>query len=118
MARQPFYNIANVVGHGIERDTNSPTFGRHRLKLQKLVCSNCNALMFFEEKVSGPTNDPVFSLCCSKKKFLLPPIPPLPPLIADLIKQENELSISFMERIRSYNSIFAFTSFNAKVSYI
>jgi hypothetical protein len=115
MARQPNYNIHSIVGHGIDKEINSVNYGRHRLKSNKLTCQNCNALMFYEEKIAGTIDNPIFSLCCAKGKFKLPPIPQLPDLLFSLVKQENENGRGFMERIRSYNSAFAFTSFNAKV---
>lgn len=113
MARLPVYDINNIVCKRIDRDPASITFGRHRLSMEKIICSNCNAIMFTEEKIKGSEN--LFSLCCAKKKFKLPPMPTYPPFLLNLIKQQNENGRGFMEKIRSYNSIFAFTSFNAKV---
>lgn len=117
MARLPNFNIHSIVGNGIDKDLNSATYGRHRINQQKLQCPNCNALMFNEEKTGGTLQNPKFSLCCAKGKFKLPDIPPLPPMLLSLIKQETENGRGFIERIRSYNSAFAFTSFNAKVKF-
>jgi len=116
MARMHNFNIDAIVGRGIDKNNLSQTYGRHFLNSIKLTCHNCNARMFNEEKISGTHQNPIFSMCCSKGKFKLPPIPALPAQILSLIRQEDENGRGFLERIRSYNSAFAFTSFNAKVS--
>jgi hypothetical protein len=71
--------------------------------------------MFVEEKNSGTEDNPSFSICCSNKQFCLPTLPALPPLILSLIQQTNQRGKHFVEQIRSYNSVFAFSSFNVKV---
>lgn len=118
MARMHNFNIDNIVGKGIDKNPLSETYGRHFLNSNKLTCHNCNSRMFYEEKISGTDQNPIFSMCCSKAKFKLPPLPPLPAQLLSLIKQEDENGRGFIERIRSYNSAFAFTSFNAKVGFI
>jgi hypothetical protein len=114
MCRQEF-NINNIFGKGIIKDINNTNYGRHKLNNRELICSNCNARMFVEEKTEGTLQNPVFSLCCSKKKFILPPDPPLPLLLLNLINGTDPRSQMFLEKIRLYNSAFAFTSFKANV---
>ncbi|CAF1150534.1 unnamed protein product [Brachionus calyciflorus] len=112
MARPVTYDLRNIVGKGIERNPQSPNFGRHLLRNEKLICNNCHAIMFFEEKTSGTVENPSFSMCCSNKQFKLPTNNPLPPLLMNLIRQQNALGEHFVQNIRSFNSVFAFTSFN------
>ena len=117
MARPDTYNIHLIVGKGICKDRESPHYGRHLLKSNKLQCHNCLALMFPEEKVSGPDDDPFFSICCSKHKFKLPPLRALPPLLKNLINPSTILGQDFCQKIRKYNSMFSFASFNANVGF-
>jgi hypothetical protein len=116
MARPRDYDITNIVGKGIVRDATSPHYGRHLLRDQKLKCNNCQALMFYEEKKSGNNENPSFSLCCNNKQFTIPPIPAIPALIQRLLDQNNFIGKHFVDKIRSYNSMFAFTSFKASVN--
>ncbi len=118
MARPNYYDINNIVGKGIERNPLSLHYGRHLLREQKLTCRNCNAIMFYEEKTKGTDENPIFSLCCSSQRFKLPPISPLPPLLRKLIDPSTILGQHFIKNIRRYNSMFAFTSFNAQVKLI
>ena len=115
MCRPANFNINNLCGSGIIKDLNNPDYGRHRLAVGKIICSNCDSLMFKEEQVEGSRENPSFTLCCGKKSFRLPPLPPLPPYIRHLLRHRTAEGRGFIAKIRSYNSIFAFTSFNAKV---
>ena len=118
MARIEPFSVVNIFGLGVNRDPNSPSFGRHRLKTEKLICPNCQAKMFFEEKSSGTVANPSFSLCCSNRKFILPQLNQPPPLIKDLILRHTELGKDFIDKIRAYNSVFSFTSFCADVIFL
>ena len=117
MARPLIYNRANIVGQGIDTDPLSINYGRHRLSRQKIRCSNCNAIMFQEEKTSGTINNAKFSLCCSSGKFDLPQLQPIPHFLKQLLTTHHQTALGqdLIEKIRSYNSVFAFTSFNCKV---
>ena len=116
MARPAIYDMRNIVGKGIIRNINSRSYCRHRLNPQRLTCNNCGAIMFHEERSSGSIEDPSFSMCCSNKSFRLPPPNPLPELILELLRQRNNNGELFAFNIRLYNTMFAFTSFNANVN--
>jgi hypothetical protein len=115
MARPDQYDIHDIFGTGIVKYRNSPFYGRHMLKPNKLKCLNCEALMFPEEKLNGSDDNPIFSLCCSKQKFKLPPLRQLPLALRRLLDSSTTLGKHFLENIRKYNSMFSFTSFNASV---
>lgn len=118
MARPLVYDRRNIVGQGIIRNPESRSYGRHRLNPQKLQCDNCGAIMFSEERTSGPINNPIFSMCCSSKTFRLPNRNPTPELILNMLRQSTDIGKLFVHNIRLYNTMFAFTSFNANVNYI
>nr|GEW92912.1 replication protein A 70 kDa DNA-binding subunit B [Tanacetum cinerariifolium] len=57
-----------------------------------------------------------FSLCCGRGKVRLPvALKEPPPLLKGLVNGEHPKSKSFMENIRRYNSMFAFTSMGGNV---
>ncbi len=116
MAKPQIYDITRIRGRGIVRDINSSDYLRHRLDTRMLTCDNCQSIMFREEKVEGTVDNPIFSLCCSKKKFNLPPSPPMPIILLNLLNSVDARSEMFLSKTRLYNSAFAFTSLNAKVS--
>ena len=65
--------------------------------------------MWIEEKATGSTSKPIFSLCCSKGKVKLPDPSPLPILMKQLLEDSE-----FMKNIRIYNASFSFLSFKAE----
>ena len=74
-------------------------------------CSYCGALMWFDEKVKNtPVNKPEFSICCSRGKIQLPKLQQPPPLLRDLLSNRHPNSRNFIENIRAYNMMYAFTS--------
>jgi len=118
MARLANYNPNLIVGNGIQSslENDHPLYKRHLLREDQVICSNCGAFMYHEEKIADSTNDnPIFSLCCARKQFRLPRNNIYPAELLQLLTQNNILSKDFMSKIRAYNSIFAFTSFNASV---
>ena len=116
MARPLIFDLRNKVGQGIMQNPAHPQYKRHFMNPVKLRCNNCNSLNFQEEKSCGTIDNPSFSICCNKKKFRLPPNPRLPDFLMFLLtSQTSELAKHFREKIRAYNSLFAFTSFGAKV---
>ena len=61
-------------------------------------------------------NPPKFSLCCRGGKIQLPPIRrTLEPLDTLLDYHDGSLSTFFWKYIRTFNSMFAFTSFGANI---
>lgn len=84
-------------------------------KLTK-VCPKCKVRMWNEEHNNKSTknNAPTFSLCCKDGQVQLPPESPPPPFLASLLTG-GEKNAHFMKNIRSYNSMFQFTSIGGKI---
>ncbi|KAL1355887.1 uncharacterized protein [Arachis hypogaea] len=80
-------------------------------------CSICGACFWLLERVEreSTVNRPVFTVCCSKGKIQLPYLQTPPDLLYDLINGHDRKSLYFQKNIRSYNSMFAFTSLGGKV---
>ncbi|GJR36588.1 hypothetical protein Tco_1212272, partial [Tanacetum coccineum] len=79
----------------------------------RFECSSCGAMLWFAEKNRGAsnTNSDSYSLCCMRGKVKLDvDIMKPPKLLKDLITKQHPKSSSFLENIRRYNSMFAFTS--------
>lgn len=81
-------------------------------------CSMCGAYMWYTETLRGGTHGKRYgySLCCLHGKVQLPTISKQPPqLLVDLLNNNHPLSSNFIENIRAYNMMFAFTSMGGKV---
>ncbi|KAL6495525.1 hypothetical protein OROGR_030088 [Orobanche gracilis] len=98
------YRLAESIEYS---DLGGPTF----------VCKNCNAIMWYEERAekSRQSTNPEFSLCCMKGKVHIPFLDKPPKLLYNLITGVDSRSKNFKENIRSYNSMFSFTSIGGKV---
>ncbi|CDY47315.1 BnaAnng08890D [Brassica napus] len=81
------------------------------------LCEHCNALMWYNERINKRRNciPPKFSMCCMHGKIELPPPPVLPQVLLDLLFRGDSESINFIENIRAYNSMFAFTSMGGEI---
>ncbi|GJS21036.1 putative helitron helicase-like domain-containing protein [Tanacetum coccineum] len=80
-------------------------------------CVKCGALLWLAESRVGSTNSTRegFSLCCGRGLVKLPvSLKNPPPLLMGLLKGEHPKSNSFMDNIRRYNSMFAFTWMTGK----
>jgi hypothetical protein len=84
---------------------------------QTKLCNECGAIMWSLERVDKreTNNTPIFSLCCRKGKITLPSIQDPPQLLSSLLHGHDVRSKHFMERIRGYNMMFAFTSMGGQV---
>lgn len=81
-----------------------------------MLCSQCGALLWDAESKRGHATDDSYSICCMRGKVQLPvKLKPPPPLLMSLVKNEHPKSKGFLENIRRYNSMFAFTSLGGKV---
>ncbi|KAH9611760.1 hypothetical protein KSS87_009024 [Heliosperma pusillum] len=82
-------------------------------------CEKCHAQMWFEERIGKGrgTRRPYFSLCCSDGKVVLPYLDQPPEILKSLLSRKHRLSKHFMENIRSYNSMFSFTSMGGKIDH-
>lgn len=82
-----------------------------------VACESCGALLWLAEskRGDGHGHGHSYSLCCGRGKVKLPvPLMDPPPLLMSLTKNEHPKSKSFLEDIRRYNSMFAFTSLGGK----
>ena len=77
------------------------------------ICTHCNAAHFASEKVSNMRNS--FHDCCTHGKVHLEPLPVIPVELGSLFDGSHEKSNAFFKRIRNYNSLFSFASFNANL---
>jgi hypothetical protein len=60
-------------------------------------------------------NNPQFSLCCENGKVLLSNLPATPQELEVLLTNKERSAVKFRDQICMYNSVLAFTSFDAKV---
>ncbi|PWZ07449.1 hypothetical protein Zm00014a_024898 [Zea mays] len=84
------------------------------------VCPYCHAVFWFQERVKNDSCSTqrkiVYNLCCKGGKVDLKPFQRPPSLLANLLRFDGGTrSRRFLRLIRSYNSLFAFTSFGAAI---
>lgn len=80
-------------------------------------CQHCGAMMWYEERIkksSNPSN-PRFTLCCSRGRVMLPYYSYPPQLLCDLYHESTTQSKIFQNEVRSFNTMFAFTSMGGKI---
>jgi len=82
-----------------------------------MECQYCHAELWYEERVdkSKRGNQVEFSICCGRGKVQLPLLQKPPQLLTNLLSGEDHRSRNFLQNIRSYNSMFAFTSIRGKI---
>ena len=80
-------------------------------------CEHFNAILWCEERLNSHkgTKKPSFRICCKQGKIDLPKIAYPPPYLAGLLTGEGSDATNFKENIRSYNSMFSFTSMGGAV---
>nr|XP_043611506.1 uncharacterized protein LOC122583138 [Erigeron canadensis] len=81
-------------------------------------CISCGAMVWHAETLRGKEGgkNGRYSMCCKTGKIVLPTnSKPPPPLLSDLYFNRHPLSKNFMEFIRQYNMMFAFTSMGGKI---
>lgn len=77
-------------------------------------------MLWLNESKRGSTNgkNDGYSICCMRGKVKLPvALKDPPPLLKRLIKKDHPKSEMFIENIRRYNSMFAFTSMGVKIDH-
>jgi hypothetical protein len=81
------------------------------------VCKWCKAFMWYEERVgkNRNTTNPQFSMCCMQGRIEIAPLRQIPQALHDLFHKRDKKSKYFLDNIRSFNSMFAFTSIGAKI---
>lgn len=114
IARQPF-NIDLVCGSNVVKEKNSELYGRHLIPKRNAICTNCQAILWLDERTSNSSKkNPIFNFCCSNGKVSVP-IPEIPDHYRDFLLSNNDVSRGFLEKIRIYNSSLAFTSTKANL---
>ncbi|KAL6536772.1 hypothetical protein OROMI_026353 [Orobanche minor] len=80
-------------------------------------CEYCAALFWYNERLrsSYGSTRPKYSTCCLQGKIELPKMKKPPQLLLDLLSGKTPISNHFIKNIRSYNSMFAFTSLGGKI---
>ncbi|XP_057458802.1 uncharacterized protein LOC130749458 isoform X1 [Lotus japonicus] len=80
-------------------------------------CQHCGAQFWFAERAEKSTNatHPKFPVCCINGKISLPFFQQPPELLSNLFSGNDPRSRNFLDHIRTYNSMFAFTSLGGKV---
>ncbi|GAU25167.1 hypothetical protein TSUD_150660 [Trifolium subterraneum] len=84
----------------------------------KYTCQDCGSTMWYDERVDKPQKprNPKFSRCCMKGNIKLDFLKHPPTYLKELLSYTGgRNSAKFRELIRTYNSIFAFTSMGAKI---
>ena len=80
-------------------------------------CLHCGALFWYEERLEKPrkSKQPKYSICCTNGKISIPKMPAIPIILEDLMSSRHAKSVHFLKNIRSYNSMFGFTSMGGKI---
>ncbi|XP_016165226.1 uncharacterized protein LOC107607839 [Arachis ipaensis] len=80
-------------------------------------CEYCHALFWYDERIQKHynTNDPKYILCCRGGEVEIPHLQEAPKMLYDLLFGNDTGSKHFQNNIRTYNSMFQFTSLGAKI---
>nr|XP_025648288.1 uncharacterized protein LOC112743284 [Arachis hypogaea] len=80
-------------------------------------CEYCHALFWYDERIQKHynTNDPKYTLCCRGGQVEIPHLQEAPKMLYDLLFGNDTRSKHFQNNIRTYNSMFQFTSLGAKI---
>jgi hypothetical protein len=81
------------------------------------ICQKCGAMMWYEERTLKQCRPrvPNFSLCCLNGRVVIAPYPRLPQPLHDMYHNHDRTGKFFLENIRSFNSMFAFTSMGGNI---
>ncbi|KAL3655874.1 hypothetical protein CASFOL_000270 [Castilleja foliolosa] len=82
-------------------------------------CRYCDALFWLDERLprEGSSSNPSYSGCCQGGIVDLPRLLEPPVFLSDLLHGNHSRSKHFQENIRSYNSMFCFTSMGGKIDH-
>ncbi|CAJ2631977.1 unnamed protein product [Trifolium pratense] len=82
------------------------------------ICEYCGAMMWSEERLRklSKAKNPKFNMCCFQGRIVIPHYHPLPQPLNDLFHKHDKRSKYFLDNIRSFNSMFAFTSMGGKLN--
>jgi hypothetical protein len=83
----------------------------HNLGNMNIACSDCGALHWMSEKLSGSSRLHLkFGTCCFSGKVQIPRLHDPPPEILDFFRGQDDISKNFRNHIRNYNNALAMTS--------
>ncbi|XP_057744772.1 uncharacterized protein LOC130962595 [Arachis stenosperma] len=80
-------------------------------------CEHCGARFWYDERIDRHYNsrNPKFTLCCRRGQVQLPRLQQPPEILDELFFGSDAKAIHFQNNTRTYNSMFAFTSFGGKI---
>jgi len=83
-------------------------------------CRHCDAIFWFNERNKSMTRhnnqEPIYSNCCKNGKIRIPKYKEPPTFLNELIHQKMDTRCKhFLQKIRQYNSMFAFTSMGGNI---
>ena len=93
-------NEARPIRAAINYQADSIGIRRHMLGRMFVRCPFWSGMMWEEERTQGSTSQPSFLMCCSHGKVRLPPIRPLPNILAELTMNHTD-SPAFFKNIRA-----------------
>jgi len=93
---------------------------RSYLGIPKYTCKYCNAIFWFEERNKYDTErghgEILYSNCCKYGRIKIPPFKEPPEFLKRLLDHKGDgYSRHFLQKIRQYNSMFAFTSMGGNI---
>ncbi|KAL3625905.1 hypothetical protein CASFOL_030434 [Castilleja foliolosa] len=82
-------------------------------------CQFCHAEFWLDERTlkKGTSTNPTYSRCCQGGIVDLPRLVEPPTFLSELLHGNSSRSKHFQENIRSYNSMFCFTSMGGKIDH-
>nr|GMD55818.1 uncharacterized protein LOC109188710 [Ipomoea batatas] len=81
------------------------------------TCEHCGATFWYNERLSQSRvkSYPKYGVCCTHGKINLPSMSTPPKELYELFFEHGEKRTCFLKNIRSYNSMFSFTSMGGKI---
>ena len=81
--------------------------GRHKFKEMNIICEHCHALKWKNESKG---------FCCSNGQIILAPLSPAPQHLHSLLTTNDPITNEpYINQIRAYNQVLAFTSLGANI---
>ncbi|KAL3620039.1 hypothetical protein CASFOL_034951 [Castilleja foliolosa] len=112
---RPRTNVAPIIRRGINAtNTNIDYWDIGDADQQ---CQFCRAAFWYAERIRSEHRvaNPVYTSCCNRGNITLPRMKTPPSLLLDLTSGNGPRSKHFIQNMRSYNSMFAFTSMGGKI---
>ena len=109
-------NTPTGSSRNIAREPMETEVERNDIKRMDVLCSHCNSCMWLaERKLGSSAVRPLFQNCCANGKAILRSVTPIPDVIANLLRNNDQISKKLKKNIRAYNSALSFTSMNAEL---